>query len=144
MRPRDVVGVRHQLTCMGLRFNWQGENGQGRGRRGGRGRGEGRGSERSQAGLRGSSWGGRCTEFGEDVWEECARTCERKESSFIRHPVLTCSVFIVVAEVKTYCPAELQHIAPLVFVYHFIFRLLKRRRAIWLMTQTSGVVSASV
>lgn len=35
-----------------------------------------------------------------------------------------CSVFIVVAEVETYCPAELQHIAPLVFVYHFIFRLL--------------------
>lgn len=46
------------------------------------------------------------------VWEEGQTT---------QHPVLTCSVFVVVAEVETNCSAELQHIAPLVFVYHFIF-----------------------
>lgn len=32
-----------------------------------------------------------------------------------------CSVFIVVAEVETNRSAELQNIAPLVFVYHFVF-----------------------
>lgn len=36
-------------------------------------------------------------------------------------PVLTRSIFIVVAEVQANGSAELQHIAPLVFVYHFIF-----------------------
>lgn len=35
--------------------------------------------------------------------------------------VLTRSIFIIVAEVQTNGSAELQHVAPLVFVYHFIF-----------------------
>lgn len=43
----------------------------------------------------------------------CVRSAQR--------PVLTRSVFVVVAEVKVNCPAKLQHIAPLVFVNNFIF-----------------------
>lgn len=31
------------------------------------------------------------------------------------------AVFVVVAEVQMNCPAELQHIAPLVFVDNFVF-----------------------
>ena len=49
------------------------------------------------------------------------RESGREEGGVAQQRVLTRSIFIIVAEVQTNGSAELHHVAPLVFVYHFIF-----------------------
>lgn len=55
-----------------------------------------RGGVKESTWLGRSSQGGRCAVY--QVWEEGGMT---------QHPVLTRSIFIIVAEVQTNCPAEL-------------------------------------
>lgn len=59
--------------------------------------------------------------------------CLLQKRVFILLQIHTCSIFIVIAEVKINGSAELQNIAPLVFVDNFVLRLLLERR--WTVTR---------